>query len=132
MKPLREYIKIAFISFIILLLFAELLNFLFGSQSRTLGNSYGPQSVEEIINNHLINDSIVLAISITIMTILIFFNDKYQFQKKQQENKKPLLKDPILDKIIEDALNGKKATGDSESEVNDTENAEKEGSDVKN
>ena len=131
MKPLREYIKIAFVSFILLLLFVESLNFLFGSKSRTLGNSYGPQSVEEIINDHLINDSIVLAISITIMVVLMFFNDKYKSQKKQQD-KKPPLNDPILDKIIEDALNGKNATEDSESEVDDTENAEKEGSDVKN
>ncbi len=124
MKPLREYIKIAFISFIILLLFAELLNFLFGSQSRTLGNSYGPQSVEEIINNHLINDSIVLAISITIMTILIFFNDKYQFQKKQQQKKSPI-KDPILDKIIEGALSGK-TTDDILKTQNDDSETEKE------
>ncbi len=131
MKPLREYIKIAFVSFILLLLFVESLNFLFGSKSRTLGNSYGPQSVEEIINDHLINDSIVLAISITMMVVLMFFNDKYKSQKKQQD-KKPPLNDPILDKIIEDALNGKKATEDSESEVDDTENAEKEGCDVKN
>lgn len=106
MKPLREYIKTAFISFMLLLLFVELLNFLFGSKSRTLGNSYGPQSVEEIINDHLIKDSVVLAISITIIIVLVFLNDKYQFQKKQQQKKSPI-KDPILDKIIEGALSGK-------------------------
>ncbi len=108
MKPLREYIKTAFISFMLLLLFVELLNFLFGSKSRTLGNSYGPQSVEEIINNHLIKDSVVLAISITIIKVLVFLNDKYQFQKKQKQKKSPI-KDPILNKIIEDAKSGKTA-----------------------
>lgn len=40
------------------------------------------------------------------------------------------LSDPVLDKIIEDALNGKKAIEDSESEVDNTEKEEKEECDI--
>ena len=124
MKPLREYIKTAFISFMLLLLFVELLNFLFGSKSRTLGNSYGPQTIEEILRYHLLKDSAALSIIIAIGLFFVYQNDKYQFQKKQQQKKSPI-KDPILDKIIEGALSGK-TTDDRLKTQNDDSETEKE------
>ncbi|WP_405373357.1 hypothetical protein [Pseudobutyrivibrio sp.] len=102
----------------------ELLNFLFGSKSRTLGNSYGPQTIEEILRYHLLKDSVALSIIIAIGLIFVYQNDKYQFQKKQQQKKSPI-KDPILDKIIEGALSGK-TTDDILKTQNDDSEIEKE------
>ena len=88
-------------------------------------------SWQDILDNKLdfVYSSIIVSIP---LTILYFLCQKKIGTEDKKNESHVQLNDPVLDKIIEDALKGKKATEDSESEVDDTENAEKEGSDVKN
>ena len=92
---------------------------------------YNPMSWQDILNNKydFVYSTIIVSIPLTILYFLC--KKKFGIEDKKNESRVPL-NDSILDKIIEDALKGKKATEDSESEVDDTENAEKEGCDVKN
>ena len=133
MKSLKYYIKIGVIAFCVILLCVEINNFFFGSHPKQLGKSYGPQSIHEILHIHLCKDALFVALSVSFAMFLAYEGEKFKSKQKRTETKaEQHFNDPILSKIIEDALKGKKATEDSESEVNDTENAEKEGSDVKN
>lgn len=93
------------------------------------------------LSNHIdtywgywLNIIIEFIILFVFIVFLLYLAEKNEERTKKKESIDVLqpYNDPCLDKIIEDALNGKKATEDSESEVDDTENAEKEGSDVKN
>lgn len=121
MKPLKYYILLGVVIFVIAIVIIEMHNFFFGVTTKSLGGSYGPQTIEEIIRCHLLKDSVALMISLCIGLFVLYQNDKYQFQKRQQQKKSPL-KDPILDKIIEDAL-GKKANEKTETEnQNDNRN----------
>ncbi len=94
-----------------------------------------PISWKTLIEFHLF-DIVIMSVFISIG----LFGGCLHVKKKSDSFKETIdgeksyksLSDPVLDKIIEDALNGKKATEDSESEVDYTENVEKEGSDVKN
>ena len=127
MKPLKYYILLGVVIFVIAIVIIEMHNFFFGVTTKSLGGSYGPQTVEEIIRHHLLKDSVALWISLCIGLFVLYKNDEYQFKKKQQDNKKPNLNDPILNKIIEDAKSGKTAddilkTQNEDSKIENEEN----------
>lgn len=124
MKPVKSYIIWGIVIFLVFIIMFESHNFFYGATMRVLGGSYGPQTIEEILRYHLLKDSAALSIIIAIGLFFVYQNDKYQFQKKQQKKKSPI-KDPILDKIIEDALSGK-TTDDILKTQNDDSEIEKE------
>ena len=80
--------------------------------------------------SNIIVEFIILFVFIVFLLYLAKKNDK-RIKKEERADVLQPHDDPILNKIIEDALNGKKATEDSESEVDNTEKVEKEESDVK-
>ncbi len=97
-------------AFVIFLVFTALQifsDFFFGANPRVLGAGYGPLSLKEFvdkIDRYFITASVISVV----LTFFLYQDDKYKWLKKQQEKTHPL-KDPILNKIIEDAKSGKTA-----------------------
>ncbi len=123
---------LVFICFSVTIIILEIIaSLLIGFPNRFRSSFYNPMSWQDILDNKLdfVYSSIIVSIP---LTILYFLCQKKIGTEDKKNESHVQLNDPVLEKIIEDALKGKKATEDSESEVDDTENAEKEGSDVKN
>lgn len=107
MKSLIHYIRMAFVIFLVFTALQIFSDFFFGANPRVLGAGYGPLSLKEFvdkIDRYFITASVISVV----LTFFLYQDDKYKWLKKQQEKTHPL-KDPILNKIIEDAKSGKTA-----------------------
>lgn len=129
MKSLIHYIRMAFVIFLVFTALQIFSDFFFGANPRVLGAGYGPLSLKEFvdkIDRYFITASIISVV----LTFFLYQDDKYKWLKKQQEKTHPL-KDPILDKLIEDALSGKTTDDILKTKNKDPETEQKENNDSK-
>lgn len=107
MKSLIHYIRMAFVIFLVFTALQIFSDFFFGANPRVLGAGYGPLSLKEFVDK-IYRYFITASVISVVLTFFLYQDDKYKWLKKQQEKTHPL-KDPILNKIIEDAKSGKTA-----------------------
>lgn len=121
---------LVFICFSVTIIILEIIaSLLIGFPNRFRSSFYNPMSWQDILDNKLdfVYSSIIVSIP---LTILYFSCKKRKDTKDKRIDSHVPLKDPILDKIIKDALSGK-TTDDiqkpqnEDSEIGKEENCDK-------
>lgn len=119
-----RYLKYALILFVAFFSIMFLFFLCSGSNFRVPGMSHGPISLEKVINYHL-KDILILSVTFAItLPFFIFSIEDYEKKKKlcDDYSKPKTGKDPILDKIIEDALeDGRKKRMEKHKEYGENE-----------
>ncbi len=119
-----------FLLFISLLSIWEIIMFLFGSNTKVLGARHGPLTINEIVEN-LPADMLMFALFSIVITFMMYRLEKSKNDDKNKVSKVQHVKDPILNKIIEDALSGKTTDDILKTKNKDSETEQKENNDSK-
>ena len=122
---------LVFICFSVTIIILEIIaSLLIGFPNRFRSSFYNPMSWQDILDNKLdfVYSSIIVSIP---LTILYFSCKKRKDTKDKKIDSHVQLKDPILDKIIKDAMSGKTTDDILKNKNKDSETEQKENNDSK-
>lgn len=122
---------LVFICFSVTIIILEVIaSLLIGFPNRFRSSFYNPMSWQDILDNKLdfVYSSIIVSIP---LTILYFSCKKRKDTKDKKIDSHLQLKDPILDKIIKDAMSGKTTDDILKTKNKDSETEQKENNDSK-
>ena len=122
---------LVFICFSVTIIILEIIaSLLIGFPNRFRSSFYNPMSWQDILDNKL--DFVYSSIIVSIPLTILYFSCK---ERKDTKDKKidshVQLKDPILDKIIKDAMSGKTTDDILKNKNKDSETEQKENNDSK-